>query len=315
MGGLQEKTGIAGFAGKHLFNASNSVATSGFDARNSAFVRTNAEKIGMKLSTGNSMGFEARAEERSKNLESRLGRIGTHKKNTYETDPVTGKMVIKNRKGDIDSSPEAEASRERFIKNNSSSVFSSKQENQDAQFKLQEINTNQKKTQNNQAISEISTLNKDKPEDRAKIDALFAKYGTDVDMTRKLKEAFKKKIADDYASLDGDIDRKERFIKTLNSSATGTPEKEIVTRLLNNDAQKALTEYKNTPGDIAKTQYLNAQTDEVKRVINEYERKEAIKTAEKTTAQAESAAQTAALERSAQATVDLLAHLTGVPTP
>ena len=56
----QDQGGVKGFAGKHLFNASNSLATSGFDARNSSFVRTSAEKVGMKLSTGNSMGFEAR---------------------------------------------------------------------------------------------------------------------------------------------------------------------------------------------------------------------------------------------------------------
>jgi hypothetical protein len=57
---LQDKGGVGGFAGKHMFNATNSVATSSFDGRNSSFVRTNAEKMGMKLSAGNSMGFEAR---------------------------------------------------------------------------------------------------------------------------------------------------------------------------------------------------------------------------------------------------------------
>jgi hypothetical protein len=99
-----------GILGRHAYNMTNSIAKSSFDARNSSYVQTGAKKLGMGLGMGSKMGFEERTEARDKERVDRLKLVGTYKKNTYNDDGT-----IKNKKGSVDTSEEAQKARQEYI--------------------------------------------------------------------------------------------------------------------------------------------------------------------------------------------------------
>ncbi len=143
------KTGVTGFLGRHAYNMTNSVAKSSFDARNSSYVQTGATKLGLSsgMGSGGKMGYEEIEEQRKKNLERHLGRVGTYKENQYKKDEETGEFKRDSngnllldetkKKGSVIKSAEAEKAREDFIKNaTGKSVFTTDQQRIDTEYKL-----------------------------------------------------------------------------------------------------------------------------------------------------------------------------------
>lgn len=299
-----------GAMGRHMFNLSDTFAKSSFDGRNSAVAKFGASKLGTNFGMGGTKGREELITEHRTKLETHLGRTGVHKSNVYD---ASGKLL--HEKGSIDTSPDALMSRQRVI-NGSKSVFSSAQVNNDMGHQLNEANKKQVVAEQEKALTDISKLNTDT--DRTKIDDLFEKYQSDLKMTKKLKDAFAKKMSDEFATLDGDAAKKEAFILRLSTATPGTPsgaiENEAAGKLVNMDNQKALTEYKNQATDIAKTRYKSIQTTEAQNAITEFENKKLAEEVRRDAAANASLAATNAVAveqaRTTQATVDLLAHFT-----
>lgn len=86
------------FLGRRAYNMSNAFATSSFDARNSSFVKTNTDKIGLGMGMGAKLGYEATLENRNKDRMARYDRIETrYKRNVYNE--KTGELL--HSEGDV----------------------------------------------------------------------------------------------------------------------------------------------------------------------------------------------------------------------
>ncbi|MCF7843983.1 hypothetical protein K9M47_03755 [Candidatus Gracilibacteria bacterium] len=148
---MQSKQG--GLVGRHMYNMTDSVAKSSFDARNSSYVRTGASKLGLSggMGAGEKLGYEEIAEQRAKNLTSHLGRVGTHQKTTYKkgadgnyiTD--NGNLVVDKRKGTKDDSEEAQAIRREYMNNAGGALFATKQQKLDTRAKMEKADGNANK--------------------------------------------------------------------------------------------------------------------------------------------------------------------------
>ncbi len=299
-GWMQKAQG--GAMGRHMYNLSDTFAKGAYDGRNSAAVKFGASKLGTNFGMGGTKGREELATENRTKLESHLGRVGVHKNNVYGAD---GKLIAE--KGTIDTSTEALAARQRII-DGSGSVFGSKQENNDMKHQLNEANIKY-------ALAEMSKM--DTTKDETKINELLAKYAHDDKTTKKLKDAFTKKMSEEFAALDGDASKKQDFISRLQSAnpltdPSGKTRNEAAGKLINSDAQKAINEYNSQATEAAKLEYFGKQTRDSKDAINEHNQKKTDDKTERTSAAAASVAATNAVAaeqaKTTQAMVDLLAH-------
>lgn len=258
-----------GFIGRKMYTMTDSVAKSGFDARNTSFVQKGGAKMGIGFGMGNTKGFEEIEESRRKNLENHLGRIGTHKKNTYTTD-ANGNMVIKNRKGDIDTSDEAQGARRQYIQKAGTSMFATKQENQDTTYKLLEANKAQNSAQTNKILADFNALENKNADDQKKIADFIANYSNNPNLKQKLEEANKKKVVTNYEAFSdtpqGKADKKQ-YLERQNP--------ETQARLVELDKKKALTEYKSfedtEQGRKEKFDFYTKQDPETRKRLDEYE--------------------------------------------
>ncbi len=163
-----------GMVGRHMYNMTDSIAKSSFDARNLSYVQSGANKLGMGLGMGSKMGFEEIEDARNKNLAAHLGRVGTYSKDVYDS---AGNL--EHKKGSVVDSEVAREARQRYIDNAGGAMIGK----DGAKGVIKFENKSQERSKTEEIISEYKKI-----EDGKEKREFFAKQ-TDAEIQKKLVKA------------------------------------------------------------------------------------------------------------------------------